>query len=218
MEITNYINTDFKPFNAQDAIGEVQDFFLENNFTHFPVLDNQVYIGSISAEDAETLDANLKLQDYKYVLEPFFTRITSSWIEILEGLAKFHSNVIPVLGANNEYSGYYEAEEVIKFFYQTPFFRESGQIFKIRKNIHDFSISQIAQIVESNNAKVVGLFISEIEGNDVEITIKTNQVALNEIIQTFRRYNYEVTSTHEDDNYINILKERSEYLSKYLDI
>ena len=40
----------------------------------------------------------------------------------------------------------------------------------------------------------------------------------NNIIQTFRRYNYEIISEHQEDNYINNLKERSEYLDKYLNI
>ena len=42
--------------------------------------------------------------------------------------------------------------------------------------------------------------------------------AMNEIIQTFRRYNFEIISEHQEDLYINNLKERSDYLNKYLSI
>ena len=42
--------------------------------------------------------------------------------------------------------------------------------------------------------------------------------AINEIIQTFRRYNYEIISEHQEDAYIENLKERSDYLDKYLNI
>jgi hypothetical protein len=41
---------------------------------------------------------------------------------------------------------------------------------------------------------------------------------MNDIIQTFRRYNYEILSEHHEDLYINNLKERSDYLDKYLNI
>jgi serine phosphatase RsbU (regulator of sigma subunit) len=41
---------------------------------------------------------------------------------------------------------------------------------------------------------------------------------LNEIIQTFRRYNYEIISDHQEDSYLLNLKERSDYLDKYLNI
>ncbi|MCY1229202.1 hypothetical protein D9M72_415590 [compost metagenome] len=79
-------------------------------------------------------------------------------------------------------------------------------------------MSQITQIVESNNGKLLGLFVSNVEADKVQITIKITLGAMNEIIQTFRRYNYEIISEHQEDNYLNALKERSDYLDKYLNI
>ena len=79
-------------------------------------------------------------------------------------------------------------------------------------------MSQITQIIESNNGKLLGLFISEADVESVEVTLKITLGAMNEIIQTFRRYNYEIISEHQEDNYINNLKERSDYLDKYLNI
>ena len=48
------------------------------------------------------------------------------------------------------------------------------------------------------------------------VTIKIGNVSLNDVTQTFRRYSYNIISGHEDDNYIKGLKERSQYLDKYL--
>jgi len=79
-------------------------------------------------------------------------------------------------------------------------------------------MSQVAQIIETNNGKILGLFISEANADFVEITIKLSLGGMNEIIQTFRRYNYEIVSEHQEDNYLNNLKERSDYLDKYLNI
>jgi hypothetical protein len=86
----------------------------------------------------------------------------------------------------------------------------------IKKSIQEYSMSQITQIVESNNGKLLGLFVSEADVENVQITIKIAIGAMNDIIQTFRRYNYEIVSEHQEDNYLNSLKERSEYLDKYL--
>ena len=79
-------------------------------------------------------------------------------------------------------------------------------------------MSQITQIVESNNGKLLGLFISEANNEKIQITIKITLGSMNEIIQSFRRFNYEIVSEHNEDNYLTILKERSEYLDKYLNI
>lgn len=218
MEITNYITTDFKPINSQDSIAAVRDFLGDFNFSHFPVLEEGVYIGSISAEDVETFEEQKKVADYKYSLEGFFIRTNALWLEVLEVFAKNHSNLIPVLDDNNKYVGYYEMEDIINFFHQTPFLKEQGRIVKVRKGVLDYSMSQITQIVESNNGKLLGLFISESDINSVEVTIKISSGAINEIIQTFRRYNYEIISEHYEDSYITNLKERSDYLDKYLNM
>jgi predicted transcriptional regulator len=218
MEISNYITTDFKPIDSQETIGTVRDFLVDFNFSHFPIVEEGVYIGSISAEDVETFEEHKKVSDYKYSLETFFIRTYSLWLEVLEVFAKNHSNLIPVLDENNKYVGYYEMEDIINFFNQTPFIKEQGAIVKVSKGILDYSMSQITQIVESNNGKILGLFISESDISTVEVTIKITSGAINEIIQTFRRYNYEIISEHHEDSYITNLKERSDYLDKYLNM
>ncbi|PWB26512.1 CBS domain-containing protein [Flavobacterium sp. HTF] len=217
-EITNYITNDFRAIDSQETIASVQDFFADLNFSHFPVLENGIYIGSIASDDVETFDIDKKAIDYKYTLERFFTRKSMIWLDVLEIFAKNHTNIIPVLDENNIYIGYYEMEDIMKFFKETTFLKEQGGIIIVQKGITDYSMSQVTQIVESNNGKVLGCFISEADLENVQITIKIGLGAMNEIIQTFRRYNYEIISEHQEDTYINSLKERSDYLDKYLNI
>jgi Mg/Co/Ni transporter MgtE len=187
-------------------------------YTHFPVLENEVYLGCISAVDAETFDMNKKVSDYRYAFEGFFVRNNMVWLDVLEVFARNNSNIVPILNENNQYIGYYQITDVIKFLNETPFLKETGGIIVVEKAVIDYSMSQIAQIVESNNGKLLGLFVSEANNDKVQITVKTTLGGMNDIIQTFRRYNYEIVSEHNEDNYINNLKERSEYLDKYLNI
>ena len=215
-EITDYITNDYKALDSQETIADVQDFFMDVPFSHFSVLNEGVYIGSIAADDIDTFDSDKKIADYKYALEGFFARNNMIWLDVLEVFAKNHTNVVPVLNEENAYLGYYELEDIVKFFHETPFLREQGGIIVIKKSMQDYSMSQIAQIVESNNGKLLGLFVSEADVENVQITIKIALGAMNDIIQTFRRYNYEIVSEHHEDNYLNNLKERSEYLDKYL--
>lgn len=217
-EIKDYINSDFKAINSTDKVVEVQDFFHELTFSHFPVLEDGVYMGCIALDDVDTFDADKKITDYRYTLEPFFARSTMMWLDVLEVFAKNHSNVVPVLDENNLYVGYYELEDIIKFFHETPFLKEPGGIIVVQKAVIDYSMSQITQIVESNNGRLLGLFISEANAESVQITIKISLGAMNDIIQTFRRYNYEIISEHQEDAYITNLKERSDYLDKYLNM
>ena len=217
-EITEYITNDFKAIDSQDTISSVQTFFDDLHFSHFPIIEEGIYIGSIAAEDIETFDFDKKVTDYRFTLEGFFARTTTIWLDVLEVFAKNHTNLVPVLDENNSYVGYYEIEDIMKFFHETPFLKEPGAIIIVKKAVLDYSMSQITQIVESNNGKILGVFISDADINSVEVTLKISLGAINEIIQTFRRYDYEIISEHQEDNYINNLKERSEYLDKYLNI
>ena len=217
-EINDYINNDYKAIESSETIENIQDFFSEVSYSHFPVVEEGIYIGSIAADDIETFDLDKKIKEYRYTLEGFYARKNMIWLDVLEVFAKNHSNVVPILDDANSYVGYYELEDIVKFFHETPFLKEQGGIIIIKTSLLNFSMSQITQIVESNNGKLLGLFVSDSDATTVEITVKIALGGVNEIIQTFRRYNYEIISEHNDDNYLNNLKERSEYLDKYLNI
>lgn len=217
-EINDYITNDYKAIDSKEAIVDVQDFFTDVSFSHFPVLSEGTYVGSIAADDVETFDSDKKVADYRYALEGIFARNNMIWLDVLEVFAKNHTNIVPVLDENNAYLGYYELEDIVKFFHETPFLKEQGGIIVVEKGIIDYSMSQIAQIVESNNGKLLGMFVSEANAEKIQITIKIALGGMNEIIQSFRRYNYEIISEHQEDNYLNTLKERSDYLDKYLNI
>jgi Mg/Co/Ni transporter MgtE len=216
--LNSYINTEIKPLKHSDSIGEALDLFEDFSYSHFPVTEDGIYIGCITKETVEFSNSEALINDSRFHFERFFVRSSMIWLDVLEIFAKNDANILPVLDEKNNYVGYYELEDVIRFLHETPFLKEEGGILIIEKELNTFSMSQVAQIIESNNAKILGLLISNVANNKVEITVKISQSGLNEIIQTFRRYDYEIISEHQEDSYLNSLKERSDYLDKYLNI
>ena len=88
----------------------------------------------------------------------------------------------------------------------------------VAKNATDYSFSEISQIVESNNATLFGAFVSKVEDDSVQITLKLSLHDINNTLHSFRRYNYEIVNEFEKDKYIDELNQRSEYLQRYLNI
>lgn len=218
MPLREYIINDIKPIDIEGTIKEVQLLFSNLTYSHIPIQKDKVYLGCISEADAHCLDSSKPIKEFQYVLEGFFVRRKSIWLDVLEAFAMSNSNIMPVLDENNMYLGYYELSDFLSIFNETPFFSEPGGILIVEKGINDYSFSEICQIVESNNVKLYGAFVSKIENDVVEITIKIGNTSLNDIIQTFRRYSYNIISGHEDDTFLEDLKERSDYLKKYLNI
>ena len=216
--INDYITNDYKPLDAHRSVADVREFFDEVHYSHFPVVEESVYIGCIGGEDIDTFDDDREIGSYRYAMEGFFARKDMIWMDVLELFARNQANLVPVLDEQNKYLGYYEIPDIIRLFNETPFMNEPGGIVIVEKPLADYSMSQVTQIVESNNGKILGVFISEATTDKIQITIKISLGGINEILQTFRRYNYEVISEHAQDDYMNSLKERSDYLDKYLNI
>ncbi|AWH84826.1 acetoin utilization protein acuB [Flavobacterium album] len=217
-DITDFISNTVKPLRISDSVAVAQDLFAEYPFSFFPVLEEGVYVGCAGSEDTELMDIEKTMADLRYNFERFFVRDTTIWLDVLEVFAKNETNLLPVLDNDNKYLGYYEITDIITMFHQTPFLKEEGGILVVEKGTLDYSMSEVAQIVESNNGRLLGFFISEANTEKVQITLKISLGGLSEIIQTFRRYNYEIISEHQEDAYLNTLKDRSDYLDKYLNI
>ncbi|HHC80758.1 MAG TPA: CBS domain-containing protein [Flavobacteriia bacterium] len=219
MQTTDYISNDIKALTANDKIGEAKKLFNELTFTHLPVVENDLLIGLIAETDVQAIDdENKLLKEYRYTFQLFFTDEKTNWFELLKIFALNEATIIPVLDVHQKYIGYYELTDILHIFNNTPFLSESGAILVVSKEIQEYSFSEIAQIIESNDARVLGAFISNSTKETVEITIKLSDHDLNNTIQTFRRYNYSILTSFHLDEYLNTLKERSDYLQKYLNI
>ena len=213
---TNFIQNTLEPLQFSETVERAQDIFLNHQFEYFPVVDRHIFMGNLSLEDILLVDKTTNIENFRYDLEPFFVRENYFWLDILGTFAEFETNILPVLSDENEYLGYTEISNNLK---NTAIFnKQPGDYLVVRKETQHLSITEITQIIESNQSKILGLFISNTTLNQTEITLKITSGNINAIIQTFRRYGYEMISNHTNDLHLQDLKERSEYLEKYLSI
>ncbi|MDA0317591.1 MAG: acetoin utilization protein acuB [Bacteroidetes bacterium] len=218
MPLDQYIINDLKPFDLNTPIGELQEVFNQLTYSHVPIQKDGIYIGCLSETDVYCFDANEKVEDVLYAIEHFNVHQSTIWLDVLDTFALNDSNIMPVLDEENNYLGYYQLIDVISLFRNTPFFSEAGGIIVIEKAYNDYSFSEVCQIVESNNVKVLGVFVSRIKNDMAQITIKIENSGLSAIFETLRRYGYTIISGHEDDSFLKTLKDRSAYLDRYLNL
>ncbi len=219
MNLTEFIINDIEPLKNTSKVSDLQLLFNQLTYSHIPVKnDDNTFLGCFSEADAHCFDSEKPLDEFKYSIEDFFVRDTTLWLDVLEAFAQNSTNIMPILNDNNVYLGYYELNDIIHLFNETPFFFEAGGILVVEKGVNDYSFSEISQIVESNDGKLLGAFVSKMNNDLAQITLKIGNSGLNDIIQTFRRYSYNIVSGHEEDSYIENLKDRSDYLKKYLNM
>ncbi len=218
MQIQSHIISTIPVFKVEDPLKKVIKFFKANTYSHVAVTEGDRFIGVLSVRDLEGFDSHKKIGSFHYQLETFFVREDAIWLDVLEAFARNESNILPVLDKNESVTGYYDLSEIIIDFIDTPFFTEPGSLLVVEKGIKDYSFSEVVQIVESNNVKLLGVFITDIRSNSVQITLKVSATNFNELLQSFRRYNYDIISGNNDDQFMEDLKQRSDYLDKYLNV
>jgi len=216
MNITDYILKDFKPLTLKCKISKAQKLCENLPITHIPVVENGKLLGCFSQSDIRTIeDTEQNVENFTDLFYHYHSDTTSSTLELLSIFADNDANIIPVISENN-YIGYIELADILETFSSTPFLANDGFTLIVQKNNIEYSMSEISQIVESNSGVLLGAYQSEMTTDVVTLTLKIASQEINEIIQTFRRYNYLIITEHKDDFYLEDLKNRSDYLQKFL--
>jgi CBS domain-containing protein len=219
MITTPTILKDIKAFTHQTRIIEVKEMFQETTFSHFPVVDDGLLIGLIAAADVQIMENNEKcLGDFNHLLTTFYALEKNNLLEIFNVFAANETNVVPVVNNQREYLGYFELINVLHIYNDTPFIHHHGEVILVEKEARDYSFSQICQIIESNNGKLLGIFVADSNSATVKVLIKFTAQEVNEVFRALRRYNYIILTSHDSDLYLEELQERSNYLQKFLDI
>lgn len=218
MDIQSHLIDTIAVFETADSLEKVIEFFRDTTYSHVAVTENGRFVGVFAEDDLAGLDPGAKIKKYLDVLESFYVPEQASWLEVLEIFARNETSLLPVLGEKDKVLGYYQLLDVLGLLVQTPFFREPGGILVIAKGAKDHSFSEIAQIIESNNTRLLGAFITDIQNDVVVTTIKLSSENFNEVLQTFRRYNYSILFGTIHDQFLEDLKQRSDYLDKYLNV
>jgi len=217
--MNDYILKEIKPLRLKDTIKRAQKVFKNYPITHFPVIENDQLLGNFAEDDIQTLENKTdELVEYSYLLNSFFADEKATVLELLKIFADNDTNVIPVLDKDKNYIGYYDLRDVLDVFSTSPFMIEEGETLIVERLNNDYSMSEVAQIIESNGGTLLGLYVSEKKPDTTQVTLKIISDEINEIMQTFRRYDYKIISMHENDIYLEDLKNRSEYLQKYLEM
>ncbi|MDG1803995.1 CBS domain-containing protein [Flavicella sp.] len=219
MKLEDYISNDLPTLNFNESVLDSKLKTKDQRVSHFPVTLNNKLYGSLPESDLQTFSDDSKLiSEFQYTLEAFFATEEDTILDLLTLFAVNETNILPVLNSNKEYIGFYELNDILNFYAETPFFNEDGIVLILEKDSATYSISEITQISESNNALILGLHVSFKNEKTSQVTIKIKTDIIDEIIQSYRRYEYNVISNHEDDSYLEDLKNRSNYLQRYLSI
>lgn len=189
--------------------------------SHLPVVNSEDFLGLISDTDIYDLnEAEQAISTHPLSLIRPYVYANQHVYEVIDLVSKLNLTVIPVLNENKQYIGSITLHDLVNYFSEMTAVSEPGGIIVLEMNINDYSLSEITQIIEGNDIKILSLYISNHkESTKIDLTLKLNTLHLGGIIQSFERYNYSIKASFLEDEKIELLyKERFDSFMNYLDM
>lgn len=126
---------------------------------------------------------------------------------------------IPVLENNGLYAGYVSATNVVWKISEMLSANKPGGVIILEMATEDYHLSEIAQILESNDLKAWSIITeNKPDSTLLEVAVKLDKRDLSRAIQTFSRYEYTLLSAEYEDVHDLKLNDRYDLLMRLLDI
>lgn len=189
--------------------------------SHLPIVEESEYLGLIS--DADIFDKNTpesSVMSHHLSLNRPFVKMNQHIYEVVDLISKFKLTVVPVLSDKDEYLGVITVNDMAHEFSNLMASENPGGIIVLELKVNDYSLSEISQIVEGNDAKILSLYIRSIHNTDsVHLTLKLNKTDISAVIQTFERYSYKIKAIFANSTEVDsMLKDRLDSFFKYINI
>ena len=218
MNAIDLITYEIPPLVHTDTGEKALIWMDEFKVSHLPVLKNGNFVGLVSEThilDKMNVTENLDVL-FQHLPRPFVFS-NAHLFEILSKISEFQISVIPILDENEKYLGCTSIFELMTSIANTSSMKEKGGILILEVNELDYSMAQIGQIVESNEAKILSsTILSDAASTKLDITLKINQEDLTSIIRTFERYDYVVKASYQNGVGAEDLQWRYDALMNYL--
>ncbi|MDA3822964.1 MAG: CBS domain-containing protein [Bacteroidales bacterium] len=165
---------------------------------HLPIVNHQHFLGLISDQDIYDLnDAEEAIGNHELSLSKPYVMANQHIYEVIDLLSRLKLTLVPVLNEESHFLGCITQEDIIREFANLSAMQHPGGILVLEMKETDYSLTEISNIVESNNAKILSLYVSNSpELMKFSVTLKVNLNDLKAIIETFNRYNYNVSESY----------------------
>ena len=221
MMIARHLITDeILPLKTSDTGKTALSWMEEFKVSHLPIVNNEDFLGLISEQDIYSLnDTKKPLGNHTLSLEHPYVNEHQHIYEVLKLISEPGLTLIPVLDDHKKYLGSITMKKLLEFLAGTYSVGNPGGVIVLEVSEQDYSLTEISNLIESNDAKILSVFLSNHQNSArLEVVIKVNKIELGAILQALDRFNYIVKASYGEDEDQEDLRERFDSLMNYLNI
>jgi len=185
---------------------------------HLPVVRNSFYLGIISEKEILSWQNTTDLlEDHLDELSTPFVLSNQHLFDIVQEIELNSLSIIPVLDEKQNYLGAITNRKLLYTIAKSTSIQSLGGMIVLQIKANDYYMSEIARIVEDNNAKILSSYITSIPQNQIiELTIKLNKIDIKSIVKDFERYDYNIIASYKSNEEDNNFLDRYESLMRFL--
>ena len=218
MQANTLISSSIKSIHPVEDGNKALEMMDQFRIHHLAIVKNNFYMGVIS--DKEIMSWNSEddsIEEHLTNLAAPYVRHNQHLFDIIEVLEKNNLSIVPVLDEKNHYLGVITSRKLLYSIAKSATIQSPGGVIILEMPDHDYSLTEIASIVESNNTKILSSYIiSKPNSTNIEVTIKLNKQEVTAIIKDFERYEYKVSASYKDEEADGNYLERYESLMRFL--
>lgn len=222
MLVAKAINNDVRVLTDMDSVAEALEQMEVLGAKQLPVVNqsSRKLIGQISSsalnniEDKTTVLADLELED------PFKIFNSQHLFHAIRTMLQHELRLLPVVNEGWEFQGIIKKQQVLESLSQMLNLTEYGSVITVQLNQHDFTLSEIVQLIETEGGKILGIAVETPDADikSYEISIKLNLQDVSRVASALRRHGYTILTETESESYNVDLETRADELLKYIDM
>jgi len=187
---------------------------------HLPVVSNEIFIGIISEDEILSLENPSKaFNTIPHDLMQISVDANSHLFDALSIMSNYKLSMIPVTADGSTYVGSISAVDLLHELTEIQSIKEPGGVLVLEMAQRDYSLTEIARLVEENDAKILSSSVTSAAQHDnAEVTLKINRQDLSAIIQTFERYDYRIKASYQKQRFSDSIQDKYEEFMRYINM
>jgi len=220
MFASDLISTHILPLRTSDSLQTAYERMNDFKVSHLPIVNESDLLGILSDSVlVEQGDFSLPIGNLSLGMKFSYVYSYQHAFEVFRIISSDRLSLVPVVNSQKAFLGCITLEKMVEYGGIISSAIQPGGIIVIESSDNNYSVSEIAHILESNQTKILSCSVtSNQDSRKVIITLKLDKSDISSDLSALSRYNYQVQYSLQESGFHDEAQERFESFMNYLNM
>ncbi|MCB9251631.1 MAG: CBS domain-containing protein [Flavobacteriales bacterium] len=218
MTLKELIDPNLFPLKKTDTVEFALEMLLEKELSVLPVVEDQVVIGFVKGKDLINVKVDESIEPYLSAEPNAIKKENLHYTQALWFFKDASFNCFAILDQDGLFSGIVSRKKLLNFLTESYSFKAEGSVIWLEIHAQNYSLNTLSNIVENNDAKIIGLTLFSIpDSSHIIVSLKINTPFSESIVSSLRRFGFDIRGVFYNQSSESDLEHRYNSLLKYLE-